>query len=493
MGGEQSTSGKVVGYHVLRVQQNSPASKAGLEAFFDFIVTIGNSRLNRDNENLKEILRNHAEHPVTMGVYSSKTQDLREITITPSALWGGQGLLGVSIRFCSFENANENVWHVVDLKLNSPAQLAGLQSDTDYIIGSDTLLHEPDDMYTLIESSDRKPLNFFVYNSDADACREITITPNSAWGGEGMLGCGLAHGYLHRIPLNRQFPKSVQIADGQENVQNGSEAYPEAGSLVPPQPQKDQNNATIEMNGYQNVPLTDGAPQPPLFSQLPSIPPFPAPPSINPDLLTGFPNMPPVSQPAATEQQAVSSTPKTDQTSASAYQSQAPVSYTPTSAQQYQQQPTSMTNTPPKPESVTPSAPMMPPTIDFSKLPPLNFPPGMNPPPMFSMNNPNIPHLMTTMQANSNQSGMMKPPPMPNFMTAPPMPGFPPVSIPGASSDQHMQQPQYYMGAPPMSGIFAPIPPPSMSSSSSGGGVSSTRPQPPPMASEFTQQYATAK
>ena len=38
---------------------------------------------------------------------------MREITITPSALWGGQGLLGVSIRFCSFENANENVWHVV--------------------------------------------------------------------------------------------------------------------------------------------------------------------------------------------------------------------------------------------------------------------------------------------------------------------------------------------------------------------------------------------
>jgi len=27
--------------------------------------------------------------------------------------WGGQGLLGVSIRFCSFEGANENVWHVL--------------------------------------------------------------------------------------------------------------------------------------------------------------------------------------------------------------------------------------------------------------------------------------------------------------------------------------------------------------------------------------------
>jgi GRASP55/65 PDZ-like domain len=28
-------------------------------------------------------------------------------------MWGGQGLLGVSIRFCSFEGANENVWHVL--------------------------------------------------------------------------------------------------------------------------------------------------------------------------------------------------------------------------------------------------------------------------------------------------------------------------------------------------------------------------------------------
>ena len=36
-----------------------------------------------------------------------------EASITPSNLWGGQGLLGVSIRFCSFDGANENVWHVL--------------------------------------------------------------------------------------------------------------------------------------------------------------------------------------------------------------------------------------------------------------------------------------------------------------------------------------------------------------------------------------------
>lgn len=48
-----------------------------------------------------------------MTVYSSKSQNVREINITPSATWGGQGLLGVSIRFCSFEGANENVWHIL--------------------------------------------------------------------------------------------------------------------------------------------------------------------------------------------------------------------------------------------------------------------------------------------------------------------------------------------------------------------------------------------
>ena len=47
------------------------------------------------------------------------TFQVREIFITPSNTWGGQGLLGISIRFCSFEGANENVWHILDVEPNS--------------------------------------------------------------------------------------------------------------------------------------------------------------------------------------------------------------------------------------------------------------------------------------------------------------------------------------------------------------------------------------
>eukprot|EP00795_Rhopilema_esculentum_P013648 gene13648-4547_t len=177
--------GGTEGYHVLRVQEGSPGYKAGLEPFFDFVVMVENTRLDTDNDALKNILKSNAEKPVKMTVFSSKTGKTR----------------GVSIRFCSFEGANENVWHVLDVQPNSPADIAGLRSNTDYIIGADSILHEAEDFFTLIEGQEGKPLKFYVYNSETDGCREVTITPNTQWGGEGSLGCGIGYGYLHRIPV----------------------------------------------------------------------------------------------------------------------------------------------------------------------------------------------------------------------------------------------------------------------------------------------------
>jgi S1-C subfamily serine protease len=125
-----------------KVQDSSPGSKAGLEAFFDFIIAVNGSRLDQDNDTLKTILNANVDKPVKLLVYSSKTTSLKEVTLVPSRMWGGQGVLGVSIRFCSFDRANENVWHILDVQPNSPASLAGLRSNSDYIIGSDSHLTE---------------------------------------------------------------------------------------------------------------------------------------------------------------------------------------------------------------------------------------------------------------------------------------------------------------------------------------------------------------
>ncbi|XP_038157116.1 Golgi reassembly-stacking protein 2 [Cyprinodon tularosa] len=207
MGGSQSVQipgGGSEGYHVLRVQEHSPGYHAGLEPFFDFIISVCDTRLNRDNDTLKELLRVNVEKPVKMLLYNSKTQSVREQTITPSNTWGGQGLLGLSIRFCSFERANQNVWHVLEVEPNSPAGLADLRPFVDYIIGADTAMRESEDLFSLVEAHEGKELKLYVYNTDADNCREVVITPNSDWGGEGSLGCKIGFGYLHRIPTIKE-------------------------------------------------------------------------------------------------------------------------------------------------------------------------------------------------------------------------------------------------------------------------------------------------
>lgn len=214
MGLTQSSSapeGGTEGYHVHGIQENSPAEKAGLEPLFDFIISIGNTRLNQENDMLKDLLKANVEKPVRMEVYSTKTLRIRELEVIPNNMWGGQGLLGASVRFCSFQGANENVWHVLDVEPNSPAALAGLTEHSDFIVGADQVLQDSEDFFSLIESHEGKPLKLLVYNVEIDKCREVVVTPNGAWGGEGSLGCGIGYGYLHRIPAQHDSPQSEKV------------------------------------------------------------------------------------------------------------------------------------------------------------------------------------------------------------------------------------------------------------------------------------------
>ncbi|KAK7118887.1 hypothetical protein R3I94_022411 [Phoxinus phoxinus] len=201
MGLIQSVFAAESGYHVHAIQENSPAERAGLEPFFDFILSIGHTRLNKESSTLKDLLKANVEKPVKLEVYSSKVMRIRELEVVPSNMWGGQGLLGASVRFCTFQGANHNVWHVLDVEGNSPAELAGLKPYSDYIVGADQVLQESEDFFSLIEASEGKALKLLVYNTRCDRCREVMITPNGAWGGEGSLGCGVGFGYLHRIPM----------------------------------------------------------------------------------------------------------------------------------------------------------------------------------------------------------------------------------------------------------------------------------------------------
>jgi len=47
---------------------------------------------------MKKLLLASLDRPVKASIYSLKTGQVREVDLTPSENWGGQGLLGVSIR-----------------------------------------------------------------------------------------------------------------------------------------------------------------------------------------------------------------------------------------------------------------------------------------------------------------------------------------------------------------------------------------------------------
>ncbi|XP_008397756.1 Golgi reassembly-stacking protein 2 isoform X1 [Poecilia reticulata] len=250
MGGSQSVQipgGGSEGYHVLRVQDHSPGYRARLEPFFDFIISVCDTRLNRDNDTLKELLKVNVERPVKMLLYNSRTQTVRETTITPSNTWGGQGLLGLSIRFCSFERANQNVWHVLEVEPNSPAGLADLRPYVDYIIGADTAMRESEDLFSLVEAHEGKELKLYVYNTDADNCREVIITPNSDWGGDGSLGCKIGFGYLHRIPTLKEEKNSRSPSQNHKASHIPKDGYTEVqlSAVIPTVPVVVSSSAPI--------------------------------------------------------------------------------------------------------------------------------------------------------------------------------------------------------------------------------------------------------
>ncbi|GMR54073.1 hypothetical protein PMAYCL1PPCAC_24268 [Pristionchus mayeri] len=212
------------GYHILRVQENSPGQHAGLEPFFDFVVCIGQARLDKDNDTMREVLKQHIDRPVELTVYNSKTQTVRQTQVVPSQTWGGQGLLGVSIRFCTFDGASQNVWHVLTVQPNSPASIAGLQSNTDYVLGAESVLNQAEDLTALVQANEGKPLKLYVYNVDSDVVREVSLTPNSAWGGEGCLGCDIGYGYLHRIPISVDRSKGTPVPPQPTQMQQPTSA-----------------------------------------------------------------------------------------------------------------------------------------------------------------------------------------------------------------------------------------------------------------------------
>ncbi|KAK4105298.1 hypothetical protein N658DRAFT_491753 [Parathielavia hyrcaniae] len=209
------------GFQVLR----NTNLQLAIEPWFDFVVGI-NGRMIDDSDPalFAQEVRNCAGSTVMLGIWSAKGQRTRALHIPVPA---DTASLGLALQWTPLSVVS-NIWHVLDVPGNSPADAAGLLPYSDYILGTpEGVLHGESGLSELVEDHIGRPLRLYVYNNEYDVTREVTIQPSRDWGGQGALGCVLGYGALHRLPA----PLSEPVhAPGETMFDGDSAGHP---GLVP--------------------------------------------------------------------------------------------------------------------------------------------------------------------------------------------------------------------------------------------------------------------
>ncbi|KXT03021.1 hypothetical protein AC578_684 [Pseudocercospora eumusae] len=218
----QSSSGGHYGFQILR----NTNSQIPLEPWFDFIIGINGHNIENPDPNLFITeLKNCAGSTVSLGVFGTKGSQIREVYITVPNLAAGEAL-GLALQWAPLAIVDD-VWHILDVIPNSPADVAGLLPYSDYVIGSPDAPGLAGDaaLGRIVEAYMNAPLRLWVYNNEYDVTRMVTITPARNWGGDGALGCVLGYGALHKIPAPLTEPSTGPGETMFESNEKDASAY----------------------------------------------------------------------------------------------------------------------------------------------------------------------------------------------------------------------------------------------------------------------------
>ncbi len=238
---QQETSS--YGFQVLR----NPNPELPIEPWFDFIIGINHRRIvnlpssvslastnisqeSADSTLFAQEIRNCAGTSVSLDLFSAKGQTTRRITLPIPA---SNPKLGLTLQYAPI-STTDAVYHILSIPPHSPAATAGLLPYSDYIIGTPAgSLHGESAIDELLSEYYGRELKLWVYNSEYDVVREVTVIP-SQWAGAGVLGCELNHGFLHRIPAPLSGPVAepgeVMFEGGGNSFGGGHPRYGQAGN-----------------------------------------------------------------------------------------------------------------------------------------------------------------------------------------------------------------------------------------------------------------------
>jgi GRASP55/65 PDZ-like domain len=123
------------------------------------------------------------------------------VELIPDDDWDGAGLLGVTIKLDDYGGADERLIRVLEVEEGSPAAVAGLVEEKDFMLGTTTQnFSDAGVLASILDEHADQVVEIYVYNSESDVVRVVALMPTCSWGGTGLLGAEVGTGYLHRLP-----------------------------------------------------------------------------------------------------------------------------------------------------------------------------------------------------------------------------------------------------------------------------------------------------
>ena len=171
------------------ISENSPARQSGLISYLDFIISANGVALSPD-KTLNTIISKSLNCKVSLRVFNILTGELRDVQVQPSNSWGGDGLLGATVRWENWKNTEG--LRILEVTPESYAHQLGLRPRDDYILGTES--HSINDVQGFEEIlNDNKNFTLFVLNGRTAQVRTVEVKSGV------RLGCTVGEGMMNSI------------------------------------------------------------------------------------------------------------------------------------------------------------------------------------------------------------------------------------------------------------------------------------------------------
>lgn len=217
-------SESLAGYRVIEVSENSPASEAGLKNYLDFIIAANGLKL-VPNNTFQNIICKSKGCRVFLRVFNVLTQAMRDVVVVPREDWGGDGLMGATIRW--EDCIVGDVLRIVSVVPGSKAEAAGLVPYKEYVMGTqEETVASIDRLAMLMRKS--HSIVLFVYNSDTQNVRKVCLETSGD-----SVGLEVAQGMFHGWPGASNSPTEIPPVQDEPQATQEESQQPLKDSPLP--------------------------------------------------------------------------------------------------------------------------------------------------------------------------------------------------------------------------------------------------------------------